>query len=90
MTGDYTLYALPHSLYSGRARSYLIKRGITFRELSTGHESFKNEVLPKAQLPTIPTLVTPHGEVIHGDLPQDALVIDDEQAPEADNENNEK
>lgn len=32
----------------------------------------------------------PHGEVIHGDLPQDALVIDDEQAPEADNENNEK
>ncbi len=64
MTGDYTLYALPHSLYSGRARSYLIKRGITFRELSTGHESFKNEVLPKAQLPTIPTLVTPHGEVI--------------------------
>ena len=64
MTEGYTLYALPHSLYSGRARSYLIKQGITFRELSTGHESFKNEVLPKAQLPTIPTLVTPSGEVI--------------------------
>ena len=40
MTEGYTLYALPHSLYSGRARSYLIKQGITFRELSTGHESF--------------------------------------------------
>lgn len=29
----------------------------------------------------------PHGEVIHGDLPQDALVIDDEQAPEGENDN---
>lgn len=32
----------------------------------------------------------PYWEVIHGNLPQDSLVIDDEQAPEADNENNEK
>jgi glutathione S-transferase len=60
----YTLYAITHSLYSGRARSYLIKHGIPFRELSTGHESFKAEVLPKANLPTIPTLVAPGGEVI--------------------------
>ena len=60
----HTLYAITHSLYSGRARSYLIKHGIPFRELSTGHESFKAEVLPRAKLPTIPTLVTPSGEVI--------------------------
>lgn len=59
-----TLYAITHSLYSGRARSYLIKQGIPFRELSTGHESFKADVLPKGKLPTIPTLVTPEGEVI--------------------------
>lgn len=58
------LYAISHSLYSGRARSYLIKAGIPFREMSTGHESFKAEVLPKAGLPTIPTLQTPQGEVI--------------------------
>ena len=58
------LYAMTHSLYSGRARSYLIKNGIPFEELSTGHESFKAEVLPKGKLPTIPTLVTPEGEVI--------------------------
>ena len=58
------LYAMTHSLYSGRARSYLIKNGIPFEELSTGHESFKAEVLPKGRLPTIPTLVTPEGEVI--------------------------
>ena len=64
MTDIHTLYAITHSLYSGRARSYLIKQGIQFRELSTGHESFKAEVLPKGKLPTIPTLVTPAGEVI--------------------------
>jgi len=58
------LYAMPHSLYSGRARSYLIKNGIPFEERSTGHESFKAEVLPKSKLPTIPTLVTAEGEVI--------------------------
>ncbi|MEM1112846.1 MAG: glutathione S-transferase N-terminal domain-containing protein [Pseudomonadota bacterium] len=64
MTEHHILYAITHSLYSGRARAYLIKQGIPFRELSTGHESFKAEVLPKAKLPTIPALVTPQGEVI--------------------------
>ena len=64
MTDIHTLYAITHSLYSGRARSYLIKNNIPFRELSTGHESFKAQVLPKGKLPTIPTLVTPQGEVI--------------------------
>jgi glutathione S-transferase len=64
MSDLYTLYAITHSLYSGRARSYLIKNRIPFRELSTGQESFKADVLPKGKLPTIPTLVTPAGEVI--------------------------
>ncbi len=41
MSGTHTLYAITHSLYSGRARSYLIKNQIPFQELSTGHESFK-------------------------------------------------
>ena len=64
MADIHKLYAFTHSLYSGRARSYLIKQGIPFQELSTGHESFKAEVLPKGKLPTIPTLVTPDGDVI--------------------------
>ena len=64
MKPPHILYAMPHSLYSGRARSYLIKNRIPFEERSTGHESFKAEVLPKGKLPTIPTLVTPEGEVI--------------------------
>lgn len=60
----HTLYAITHSLYSGRARSYMIKNGISFTELSSGHESFKADILPKAQVPTIPTLLTSDGEVI--------------------------
>lgn len=64
MLATHTLYAITHSLYSGRARSYLIKHQIPYCELSTGHESFKADVLPRAQIPTIPTLVTPEGEVI--------------------------
>lgn len=60
----YTLYGITHSLYSGRARSYLIKSGTVFRELSSGHKSFKSEVLPESKLATIPVLVTPVGEVI--------------------------
>jgi len=64
MKPPHILYAMPHSLYSGRARSYLIKNRIPFVERSTGHESFKAEVLPKSKLPTIPTLVTVDGEVI--------------------------
>lgn len=64
MSEMHTLYAITHSLYSGRARSYLIKNDIPFRELSTGHESFKADVLPKGKLPTIPTLVTATGQVI--------------------------
>ena len=64
MSKPHRLYAMTHSLYSGRARSYLIKHQIPFQEFSTGHESFKAEVLPKGKLATIPTLVTPEGEVI--------------------------
>ena len=64
MSKPHRLYAITHSLYSGRARSYLIKHQIPFQELSTVHESFKAEVLPKGKLATIPTLVTPEGEVI--------------------------
>jgi len=58
------LYGITHSLYTGRARSYLIKNGTAFRELSSGHKSFKAEVLPESKLATIPVLVTPEGQVI--------------------------
>ncbi len=52
-----TLYAAPQSLYSGRARSYLIKAGIDYRERAFNTRHFRDNVLPKAggrqSLPTI-------------------------------------
>ncbi len=60
----HSLYAIPHSLYSGRARSYLIKNNIPFEEFSCGHESFKAEIVPEAKLSTIPVLRTEEGQVI--------------------------
>lgn len=60
----YRLYAVSHSLFAGRARSYLIKQRIPFKELSSGHESFKHEILPLGKKPTIPTLATPEGAVV--------------------------
>lgn len=60
----HSLYAIPHSLYSGRARSYLIKNAIPFEEFSCGHESFKAEIVPEAKLATIPVLRTAEGQVI--------------------------
>ena len=64
MVEKHTLYGIPHSLYTGRARSYLIKNRIPFNELSCGHESFKADIVPKAKLATIPVLKTTSGEVI--------------------------
>ena len=64
MRDKHQLYAIPHSLYSGRARSYLIKNGIAYEELSSGHESFKAEIVPVAKLATLPTLRTLDGQVI--------------------------
>ena len=52
-----TLYGVPHSLYTGRARSYLIKAGIPFREAPPSDPHFQGEVIAKAGgklgLPTI-------------------------------------
>ncbi|MEL7187572.1 MAG: glutathione S-transferase N-terminal domain-containing protein, partial [Pseudomonadota bacterium] len=58
------LYAVPHSLYAGKVRAYLIKNRIGFHEISPSHESFRNEVLPESKILTLPILVTPSGEVI--------------------------
>lgn len=52
-----TLYGAPHSLYTGRARSYFIKAGIPYRELPPSSPHFQSAVIAKAGgklgLPTI-------------------------------------
>ena len=72
MAEIYTLYGAPFSLYTGKARSYLIKQGIPYRELipKTGH--FKNEVLPVVHRLMMPTLELPGNTFI-----QDSTMIID-------------
>ncbi len=62
--GTVTLYGAPLSLYTGRARSYLIKAGIAYREQQGHSEHFKKVVLPQAGIRTIPTLELEDGTVI--------------------------
>ena len=60
-----TLYGAPFSLWTGRARSYLIKAGIDYREEPHASEHFYEEVLPKAGgRRGIPTIEFPNGDVI--------------------------
>lgn len=62
--GRYTLWGTPHSLYTGKARSYLIKKEIPFVEVMSSDRRFLDEVIPKIGLKVIPVVETPSGEII--------------------------
>ena len=68
-----TLYGSPMSLYTGRARSYLIKAGLAYREVPTTSRHFLDTVLPKAggrrSLPTV--------ELADGTVIRDGVAIVD-------------
>ena len=71
------LYGSPLSLYTGRARSYLIKAGIDYHEQIHNSEHYLRNVLPKAgNRQGIPTLETEEGEVIR----DGAAIIDHYEA----------
>lgn len=60
-----TLYGVPHSLYTGRARSYFIKAGIPFREAPPSDPHYATNVLPLAGGKVgLPTIQFPDGRVI--------------------------
>ena len=62
---EITLYGSPLSLFTGRARSYLIKAGLGYRETTPITRSYAEDVLPKAGgRRGIPTIETAQGEVI--------------------------
>jgi len=62
---DLVLYGSPLSLYTGRARSYLIKAGLNYRETIPNTPYFRESVLPKAGARQgIPTIEMDDGTVI--------------------------
>ena len=72
-----TLYGATVSFYTGRARSYLIKAGLDYREIPPNTLHYRDNVLPKAGgRRGVPTLETETGEVIR----DGAAIIDHYEA----------
>lgn len=57
-----TLWGGALSLFTGKVRSYLIKKGIPYRELYASHPDFKARMRPIVRLgvPARPSIVSPH------------------------------
>ena len=74
------LYGLPHSLYTGKVRSYLRKRGLAHVERSPAHSDFRAEVVPRIGRAIIPVVQLPNGAFVQ----DSADIIDhlDRDAPE--------
>ena len=62
--GPYILWGTPHSLYTGKARSCLIKKGLAFFERCPSHTDYKSRVRPAVGMVTFPVLETPEGQFI--------------------------
>lgn len=63
-TGHYTLWGTPHSLYTGKVRSYLIKKQVPYVEKMASDPRFQSEVVPAIGLKVIPVVETPAGELL--------------------------
>jgi glutathione S-transferase len=60
----YRLFGTPASLYTGKARSYLIKQRINFENRAAGDPHFRSNILPKIGRWIIPVLECPDGSLI--------------------------
>jgi glutathione S-transferase len=63
-TGTYTLWGAAVSYYTGKIRSYLIKKGVPFRELYPSNPEFQTRILPVVGNLVVPVMETPEGEII--------------------------
>lgn len=73
MVENYRLYGAEFSLYSGKVRSYLRKKGIPFEEITSTVKVYKNFIIPRTGVRFIPVVQTPDDKVF-----QDTTVIIDE------------
>jgi len=66
----YIMWGSAHSLYSGKLRSYLIKKGVPYQERNPSDPEFAARVLPQVGHMVIPVLETPSGEILQdsGDI----------------------
>ena len=73
MTKKYKMYGADFSLYSGKVRSYLIKKNIPYEEVLSTLKVYKKFIVPRTGVRYIPVVQTPEDEVF-----QDTSVIIDE------------
>jgi len=73
---NYTMYGAEFSLYSGKLRSYLRKKGIPFIEKSPSVLTYRRFIEPRTGVRFIPVLHTPEDEVL-----QDTTAIIDALEP---------
>jgi glutathione S-transferase len=64
MTARYAMYGAAFSLYSGKLRSYLLKKGIAFDERTPTLLAYKRFIVPRTGVRYIPVLHTPDDEVL--------------------------
>ena len=64
MTGTYIIWGTPHSLYTGKVRSYLIKKRVSFREIMASDARFLSDVTERVGHRVIPVMETPEGELV--------------------------
>lgn len=79
MTTPYTLWGTPHSLYTGKARSYLIKKQVPFVEAFPSDPRFGTDIVAAIGHFVVPVLETPGGELIQ----DTSAIIDHVEAREA-------
>jgi glutathione S-transferase len=60
----YRLYGTPGSLYTGKARSYLIKQGMDFENRAAGEAHFRETIVGQVRRWIIPVLETPDGALV--------------------------
>jgi len=83
--GTYLLWGTPHSLYTGKARSCLIKKGLAFIERCPSHPDYKARVRQAVGMVTFPVLETPEGLFIQDstDIVSYLDSLDDSTSPTA-------
>jgi glutathione S-transferase len=64
MSDQYTLYGAPMSLYTGKARAYLIFKNLPYTEVFSSLKVYKNVIVPQTGVRFVPVVKTPEGEYL--------------------------
>lgn len=64
MTKQYTIFGAPMSLYTGKARAYLIFKGLPYVEVFSSLKVYKTIIVPKTGVRFVPVVKTPDDEYL--------------------------